>query len=173
MLCCKRAQIIWSLIFILGCGFQPAFKKGTESIIESEMRFLEISPIKDRIGQKLRNHLVQEITPLGRARPSKYRLIITLSETKQNLAIKKSEIATRANLQFVAKYDVISKSSGALLTHGSSRITTSFNILNQSFATMVAEKNARDRAVREISADIGLKIAGFFRVNKSVKGRNR
>ena len=168
MLYYKKAQILWCLVIIMGCGFQPVFKKGTKSILESEMSYIEIEPIANRIGQKLRNHLIHEITPLGGAGLSRYTLSVELSETKQNLAIKKSEIATRANLLFIARYQVRLKSSKELLATGQSRITTSFNILNQTFATTEAEKNARARAVREISVDIGVKIASFFRLDRIV-----
>jgi LPS-assembly lipoprotein len=170
MLCYKKARIICSLIIISACGFQPVFKKGAKSILESEMRYIEISPIADRIGQKLRNLLVHEITPLGESGAAKYRLTVTLKETKQNLAIKKSEVATRANLHFVATYRMNIKSTGRLLIKGNSQMITSFNILTETFSTTVAEENARARAVREISADIGVKIAVFFRTNKDWRG---
>jgi hypothetical protein len=57
-----------------------------------------------------------------------------------------------------------------LLIKGNSHMITSFNILTETFSTIVAEENARARAVREISADIGVKIAGFFRTNKDWRG---
>jgi LPS-assembly lipoprotein len=137
MLWCKRAQIICGLVIISACGFQPVLKKGATSLLESEMRYIEITPIADRIGQMLRSHLVQEITPLGKSRTTKYKLRVTLKETKQNLAIKKSEVATRANLYFVAIYELTMKSNGRLLVKGRSHMTTSFNILNEPFSTMV------------------------------------
>ena len=168
MLYCKRAQIICCLIVVTACGFQPVFKEKGGSILKNELRYIEISPIADRTGQKLRNHLVHEITPFGKSRVPRYRLAVTLSETKQNLAIKKSEVATRANLRFSADYKLIKKSSGHVLIRGKSNMITSFNILTEPFSTMVAEKNARARAMREISADIGVKIASFFKSKKAL-----
>ena len=167
MLYCKMAQIICCLIVVTACGFQPVFKEKGGSILKNDLRYIEISPIADRIGQKLRNHMVHEITPFGKSQVPRYRLAVTLSEAKQNLAIKKSEVATRANLYFVAIYELTVKSNGRLLIKGQSHMTTSFNILKEPFSTMVAEKNARARAVREISLDIGLKTASFFRTNNS------
>ena len=151
---------------LFGCGFQPIFGTGPGSEIRKEMGYIEISPISDRIGQQLRNHLVHQITPMGGASVTKYKLKVTLTESKQNLAIKKSEIATRANLRFNANYEIILKSNGKRIARGHSRMTTSYNILNQTFSTLMAEKNARKRAVREISADISSKIYSFFRLNR-------
>jgi len=104
--------------------------------------------------------------PLGRSRVTKYKLIVKLTESRQNLAIKKSEIATRANLRFNANYKIILKSNGKRIAGGHSRMTTSYNILNQTFSTLMAEKNARKRAVREISADISSKVYSFFILNR-------
>ena len=114
--------ICFWLLVVSGCGFHPIFGKSGETIIDSEMRNIEISPIADRLGQQLRNHLVQDINPFGKSRNIKFVLKVALSESKQNWAIKKSEIATRANLTFVATYILTRKSSGALLTNGSSRM---------------------------------------------------
>ena len=166
MLFCKKAIILFSLLMLFGCGFQPILGTGPGSEIRKEVRYIEISPIADRIGQQLRNHLVHDIMPLGGSSVTKYKLIVKLTESKQNLAIKKSEIATRANLRFNAKYEIFLKSNGKKIAGGHSRMTTSYNILNQTFSTLMAEKNARKRAVREISADISSKVYSFFRLNR-------
>jgi LPS-assembly lipoprotein len=161
---------LWVLV-VSGCGFHPIFGERGEAIIGSEMRNIEISPIADRLGQQLRNHLAQDINPFGKSHNSKFVLTVVLNESKQNLAIKKSEIATRANLTFVATYKITRKSTGAVLTEGSSRMITSYNILTQTFGTLIAEKNARARAVREISSDLTNKIASFFRLYRGVGGQ--
>ena len=158
--------MLFSLLILFGCGFRPILGTKTGSEIRKEVRYIEISPIADRIGQQLRNHLVHAIMPLGRARVTKYKLIVKLTESKQDLAIKKSEIATRANLKFNANYEIILKSNGKRLAGGHSRMITSYNILNQTFSTLMAEKDARKRAVREISADISSKVYSFFRLNR-------
>ncbi len=162
----KIVFVALNLFVLTGCGFQPIYGAGTNSVFESEMRLIEISPIKDRIGQQLRNELEQQITPKGRARLSKYILKVELSESTQGLSVKKSEIATRANLSFRASYNIVEKKDGALLSSGSNRMVTSYNILTETFATLMAEKDARKRAVREISIDITSKVAAFFKLNR-------
>jgi LPS-assembly lipoprotein len=163
----KRLFISFSFVALSGCGFQPIYGAGTNSIFETEMRDIEILPIKNRIGQQLRNQLEQRITPKGRSRFSKYTLKVTLSESKQSLAVKKSEIATRTNLNFRANYKVTEKATKKTLTSGRSRMVTSYNILTETFATLMAEKDARKRAVREISVDITSKIAAFFKLDRN------
>ena len=115
----------------------------------------------------MRNELERRITPKGRARVSRYVLTVKLTESKQGLAVKKSEIATRANLILRATYTITRKSDGKNITSGNSRMITSYNILTQTFATLMAEKDARKRGVREISADITSKVAAFFKFNQN------
>lgn len=166
MLLFKKCLMSLSLLVLAGCGFQPLYGSGSSSLFATEMRQIEISPIKDRIGQQLRNQLEQRITPKGRARINKYILKVTLSESRQDLAIKKSEIATRANLNFLASYIIIQKATGKTLTSGKSRMVTSYNILTETFATLIAENDARKRAVREMSVDITSKVAAYFKLNR-------
>ena len=109
MLCYKKIKVALLIIFLIGCDFQPLYGTRGNSIITGEMKFIEVSPISDRMGQTLRNHLIQNFKPLDNLKNSKYVLNIQLSENKQNLAIKKSEIATRANLIIIANYQIISK----------------------------------------------------------------
>jgi LPS-assembly lipoprotein len=163
----KKLLISLSFVALTGCGFQPIYSAGTNSVFEIEMRDIEIEPIENRIGQQLRNQLEQQITPKGRPRFSKYLLKVKLSEAKQGLAVKKSEIATRTNLNFSASYTVKDKITKDVLTSGSSRMVTSYNILTETFATLMAEKDARKRAVREISVDITSKIAAFFKLDRN------
>ena len=169
MLLSKKIMSLFTLIILIsltGCGFEPIYGAETSSVFETDLREIEISPIEDRIGQQLRNELEQRIMPKGRARFSKYILKVTLSKSKQGLAVKKSEIATRANLNFRASYQITRKIDDVVLTSGSSRMVTSYNILTKPFATLMAEKDAIKRAVREISADITSKIATFFKLNR-------
>ena len=166
MLSYKKLVIVLSLPLLSGCGFQPIFGTGVSPIIKGEMKHIEISPIADKLGQALRNQLVQNIRPLGKSKITKYLLNVKITESKQNLAIKKSEIATRANLTFVATYKIVSTIKKSTLTSGSSSMIASYNILTQTYATLSAERDARNRAIREISADITSKIASFFRLNR-------
>ena len=166
MLFYRSFGIFISLLVIAGCGFEPIFKAVGMRNTNNELRYIEIKAIENRIGQQLRNRLVKDIMPLGRKRDVKYALNVTLTESKANLAIKKSEIATRANLIFFANYKLTLKSNGKELTSGGSRMVTSYNILTETFGTQIAEKDARNRAVREISADIASKIIIYFNMVK-------
>ena len=83
--------------------------------------------------------------------------------------MQKSADATRADLTLSANYQLYDLKTGQQLYQGTSRAISSFNILNSEFATLMAEKGARDRAVKQLSDDIRLKVAIFLK-NRQGKG---
>ncbi len=160
MLWSRKLLILVFAAAVTACGFEPIYGTANQQNIKSELAAVQILPIKDRIGQLLRNHLLDQINPKGRSEKPRYILRVTLTESKQELAVQKSELATRANLNFVANFS-LSPVEGvkARPLSGQVRITTSYNILSSDFGTLMAERDARRRAVRELSLDITNRIA--------------
>ena len=160
-----RISAYLAALAVLGaCGFQPIYgSRGTPGT-QIEMASIEVGIIKDRQGQQLRNLLLDRINPGGTPQSSNYTLTVRLTSGKELLAFKKSQISTRANLNFVAVFNLKGKNQhlGKNFS-GASKITVSYNILSSQFATLIAEENARTRAVKELSADISNRIAAFVR----------
>ena len=169
MLWYKIITSVFLCFLITGCGFSPVYVKNNKSLFNTQFRYIKIDPIQDRVGQQLRNELVKILHPTGAASPLKYSLSTTISIAKQALAIKKSELATRSNLIVRANFTLTENESKTSITAGNSKIITSYNILEQVYATKVAEQNAQIRAISEISRDIASKLGVFFRYQKKVK----
>ncbi|MCG8511485.1 MAG: LPS assembly lipoprotein LptE [Rhodospirillales bacterium] len=147
-----------------GCGYQPLYGGGKNSPASREMAFVRVEPIADRIGQQLRNELLDLLTPLGQPSTPKYALEVTLSESKSELAVKKSEVATRANLSLRASYTLRNNGTGKNLYGGNSTIVGSYNILTSDFSNIAAEQGVRDRLVEELARDIQLRLSAYFRL---------
>ena len=161
----KSLALVGVLIVLSGCGFKPVYSDRHGQNVKAEFSAIKIELIKDRIGQQLHNQLLDKVNPFGRPASPQYSLTVKLSESKRELAVKKSEIATRANLNFSATFNLtrLRPSTKALLT-GTSKVVSSYNILQSDYATSVAEKDARRRAVRELSADIANRLAAYFQL---------
>ena len=160
----KLIASLAAVFMLTGCGFTPIYGSAGESNIGAKLATVEVAPIRDRIGQRLRNLLLDRINPGGKPSDPNYQLKVQLYENKQELAVKKSEFSTRANLRFLAKFQLrgINEQKGQLFS-GDVRIITSYNILNSDFGTLAAERDARRRAVRELSDDITNRIASYLR----------
>ena len=158
----RSLVLLTAAALLMGCGFRPLYGSGDAAETENELAAIQVRPIDNRIGQILHNHLIDLLTPRGRPRHVKYVLDVRLKETIARLGVQKSELATRANLRITAKFMLLSP-SGSMLFNGQSVTISSFNILgSDDLATLVAEKDARARAVRQIASDLRTRIAAFF-----------
>jgi len=151
-----------AVVTVAACGFQPLYGSRIAGSAPEELAQIKLEPIPDRIGQQLHNHLLTILNPDGRPRAARYVMRTALNESTAALGVRKTAFATRANLQMRAIYSLTSAATGKTVFNGDSSITVSYNILDSEFATLMAEKDARARAVRELSEDIRVRLGVFF-----------
>jgi len=120
---------------------------------------VDIGLIANRTGQLLRNELLTEMQPKGPAQQQPYLLTITLAEFLRDLAIKRNEVATRANLTLIASFVISRRSDGLRLHSGGARSVNAYNILTSDFATLSARENARKRGARQLALEIKERIS--------------
>jgi len=159
----RRLGGVCALIGLLtGCGFQPLYGTSNGKDVPLQLQQIRVAPIPDRIGQKLRNFLLDRLNPKGQPARPLYTLTVLPTISRTNLGIQRDETATRALMQVSASYTLSSVATGQALYSGSERSVNSFNIVDSDFATLSAEKDALDRAAREISDAIRIRIGIFF-----------
>ena len=146
---------------LTGCGFRPlhSAKSGASAANLAE---IHIAPIANRIGQKFHNLLLDKLTPKGPPAAPRYVLHVTLTESRQNLAVRKDTVATRANLIMRASFKLVRIGDDSVLMTHSAISSNSYNILNEEFATLSAENDARVRGVRELSETVRTRIAIYL-----------
>ncbi len=167
----KKSNGPWPCLAVLavalvltGCGFQPLYGNvpGKGSVSEA-LQQVRIEIIPDRLGQKLRNFLLDRLNPSGKpARPS-HSLSVNTSVSRTDLGIERDETATRALLVLSVTYTLHNIVENRVVFTGQANSTDSFNIVASDFATANAESDALDRAAREISDDIKNRLGLFFR----------
>ena len=150
---------------LLGCGFQPLYGGRDEpgGAVTEEMSEILIMPIEDRTGQQMHNMLRDSLTPLGQPAEPLFGLRVRLKETTEDLGIRKDATATRANLTMVADYSLIDWQDKATLFKGRSSSTNSYDILDSQYATQVAEDDARKRALQQLSDEMKIRLAIYFK----------
>ena len=155
--------ILFGLATLLAaCGWQPLYAERDNGTAETELASVKVNTIPDRNGQMLNNLLLDRMNPKGRPATPLYALDITLTEQKANIGIIKDSSATLAQLGSTASYTLWDLKKKAVLQSGRSRSYTSYNIVQSDFATLSAEKDARERTLREVADDITTKIAVFL-----------
>jgi LPS-assembly lipoprotein len=164
----KFSAVLLIGLLLSGCGFRPLYGNHTIGTASSHFLHIEINSIKDRDGQQLRNELIRRLYGGNKRLATTYRLNTKLNESISSLAVQKNAFATRGNLIKSAVFSLINTDTGTKQFSGTSRVTVSYNILNSEFASLLSEKNARERAVRELSEDIRVRLGVHFdRVGRS------
>lgn len=147
------------------CGFRPLYAPPAEDVSGQSvyafdaLKQVSVASIPNRTGQYFRNKLVRLIHPNGSAQVPKYFLKVTFSESRADLDVQQSAIATRANLSVVGAYQVYEIGTERGVGSGSIRTTSGFNIFDSEFQTLVAEQGARERALDDIAEQMRIRLA--------------
>ncbi len=160
----------WSKLIALGmaavllgaCGFRPIYATGSDAdrAVAADLAQIRIDPIADRVGQQLRNNLVDSFGSSIGSPPARYTLKVTLQESLQRLAVQRDQVATRGNYNLQATYTL--SDAGGVLHRASHRVISSYNILSSDFANLSAEQDARTRAAREVGEAIRTSLSAYF-----------
>lgn len=148
-------------LVMAGCGFSPVYRSGAPI---PELSRISVAPIPDRQGQILRTMLEERLQRDRRRRD--LTLSIDLEESRTEQAIRSDDTPTRTVLTFVANYRLERDADETGVVSGTSRIQTSFNLLDQIYATVVSERAARERAMRLLAEDIARRLAAYFEANR-------
>lgn len=152
-----------AVALLAGCGFRPLYGNiGTNADVSRELALVQVETIPDRLGQKLRNFLLDRINPEGQPLRPLYSLRVETSFSRTDLGIQRDETATRALMTLNVQYSLLDISNEVVLIDGSARSTNSFNIVDSDFATLSGETDALDRAAREVSDDIKTWLGLYF-----------
>lgn len=156
-----------------GCGFRPLYASrdanGVGGAGREELAKVRIDLIADRVGQQLRNELLDRFNPRGEATQALYRLGVTVQTRRIDTAIRRDETTRTVRLEVDALYGLVDLESANLAMSGVSRAATTYTVFTSEFATLSAENDARTRAVREIADDLTLRVGAFLARDHSEK----
>lgn len=167
MWCSRFLALGLCALLVQGCGFRSLYGGGRDSEAATELATIRVEPIADRIGQQLRNHLLDLLNPRGQAADPRYVLLVQLNGSTQGLAVAKSDLSTRSNYRLVANYRLVGARDKQSIFDGSKIVVSSYNVLTSDFATLIAEKDAKARAVQEIAEGIRIQLAVYFAQSRS------
>jgi LPS-assembly lipoprotein len=168
---CRFLVVLIALPVLAGCGFRPLYGSaaadGTHTV--HELALIDVPPIRDRVGQEVRNYLVTLLSPEGTSSEHRYTLRVELNERISELAVERTGLATRANLRLNAKFNLIENASGKPLVSGSALAVTSYDIQTAEFAlsTVTSQNDARSRAAQQIAEDIRGRLGLYFANRKT------
>ena len=182
MFCSKKNIALAALIvFISGCGFEPLYveKKSSsdwyydsefDTGIREEMANVKVELIQDRIGQLIRNDLLDKLTPKGMPTSPKYYLKITkIDKSEIDQALRNDITATRKKVIYKVYYVLSNKEHEQLLT-GNSVAYLGYDILRDPYSTTFAQKKNEKNAAKIVANDISLRLGAYFHSLQTKRG---
>lgn len=158
----RFAAALLATLVLCACGFTPLYATHTASgPLSADLAAIRIEPIPDRLGQYVRNNLVDLLNGGFEPGAPAYRLAVRLSEDREGLAIERDTSITRYNYTLMAFYE-LRDAEGVIVESGKARAIAAYNVVESQFATLSAEKDAEMRAAREVAETIRLRLASGF-----------
>jgi len=151
-------------LLAVGCTFRPLYRPvgNVAAAPERQLSAIRIVPLGDRLGQQMHNALRNELNPRGQPSNPSYQLVLSLSETIDEVAIRRDETASRNDIILVANFRLLREGGDEQLVSASSRVSDSYDVVAAAFATDAALDAARERNVRRLAKQIRLQLASYF-----------
>lgn len=146
---------------LAGCGYQPLYgQRANQPGVAAQLAAVDVALIPGRTGQLLRNALEQRMERGGGGAAKAYTLHVTLDEQTEPVGVARDATVTRENVVLLASFSLYR--GGDVVLSGESRAAAGYNVLAQHYATIVSERDSRERAVLQVADDITRRIAVFL-----------
>lgn len=159
----SRALLVAALLALgpAGCGFQPLYGRSPDRKgIGDELASVRVLNIEDRLGQQLRNALVERVSPRGEPPDPRYLLAVKLSQATSGLGVQRDATASLARMDVSATF-TLSDGERAIFS-GTATSVVSFNLLGPRYGSVAVERDAEARAVNDLAEEIRNQVAVFL-----------
>lgn len=159
MLWCKRALILICVAALpMGCGFEPVYKQHSaqaeDTTLQAKLAAIEVLPMPGRMGQELRNTVIDLLNPRALSVAPLYRLDIKLEKKSAPADIEKDRRITRYNITNIANYTLTRIDNSKVIDKGTVKLIGSYDSLDSRFSTFVAEDFTTNNVIGEVAEEI-------------------
>lgn len=156
------------MLFLASCTVEPlnatrSFNNtaddGVSQSVRAIMKTITIDPVKERVAQQVRNNLLFELNG-GRQEPGgRYKLKLKVTTGARSLAIESDSLSpTSAQVAVTVNYELVDTTSQKEASGGRRRAVASFDKTPQKFANERAERDAQNRAAKDVARQIRMAI---------------
>lgn len=158
--CLRLLSLIFAFLWMSACGFQPLHQKS--SSVDDNLASTRVEIIANRDGQILHNHLRDKINPKGIAPNPLYSLKVELSLKTRTTGFTSTQQATYATIVATADYELTNLADQESLYQGTAESVTSYNKFVTPYTDRYSERDARERALADLSEEIQNALSAFF-----------
>ncbi|MGI6856535.1 LPS assembly lipoprotein LptE [Mesorhizobium sp. 1B3] len=160
--------VVVSAMALQACTVRPLYynpPEGTGAVsMASRLSSVSIKPVSTRQAQEVRNHLIFLMYG-GAAAPSspEYSLDLTVASIVEWAATVQvttlDDEPTASTVTMTGSYAIKRAKTGEVVATGRREVTSSFDVPRQEFAALRAQRDAENRAARELAEMLHLAIA--------------
>jgi LPS-assembly lipoprotein len=158
----RPALLAFFLAALAGCGFRPMHATYADGAVTDQLAKIYVASITDRVGQRVRNELLDRLTPKGVPPRNDYRLEVDLSASRPPTALSSADLATRRNYELTARFTLTSADGSTSLFTGRYRALASYDIVDSEFATLTAIDYAEGLAATQVADAIFTRLSVYF-----------
>jgi LPS-assembly lipoprotein len=154
-----------SLLALSGCQVRPLYATGPAAAGASVLsQPISVNEVTSRYAQEVRNHLIFLLNG-GAGEPvnAAYRLELGVTKRVTTVAVVTPRTGesrgTAGSIVLSSNYVLSDAATGSQAATGSREVSASFDSPRQQFAKLRAERDAEDRAARELAESLKLAIA--------------
>jgi LPS-assembly lipoprotein len=162
----RSAVLVCAALGLSACGFHPLYGNATlDPRVGPTLASVYVEPIPDRVGYELRNELLDLFNATGESDGAAYRLKLAINETEEAVVLQTNTAITRYNYTLTAHYELIPRDGTSAVKAGDVTALSAYNVAAAPFlyATVTAERDAKNRAANDIAERIRVQIAVYLR----------
>mgnify|MGYP006302431345 CR=1 FL=1 len=154
------------LLALAACGFQPMYGAGAQpgsgQVSPAVRNSVAIAPIPERVGQQLHNALRDQLNPRGQPVDPDYRLLVRINSVSEPSTLRSDGTATRRAFRLRAQWALLATENDTNLVRARSEASTSYNVVDQPYATVAALRDAQQRVVQQVARDIAARVGAIL-----------
>ncbi|MGF7006304.1 LPS assembly lipoprotein LptE [Aminobacter sp. BE322] len=158
-----------SLVLISACTVRPLYSDGpasagVEAGTATQLASINIKPVNTRYGQEVRNQLIFLFNGgAGQQASAPYTMELSVSELTETALLApvtaEDDEPTAGTVTLTGTYVVTENRTGKRMAAGKRNVSASYDRPRQEFANMRAQRDASNRAARELAELLRLAIA--------------
>lgn len=144
--------------------YSDAVAPGASAPMAAQLASVSVNPVTTRQAQEVRNHLIFLLGG-GQGNPDAGAYSLNLRVASQSTAAAVVQVTATTDspssslLTMSASYSLIESATGRVVSTGRRQISSTYDVPTQRFAALRAERDAENRAARELAEQLRFAIA--------------
>lgn len=164
-----RIALLSSIVLASACTVRPLYSDGpasagVEAGTATQLASINIKPVNTRYGQEVRNHLIFMFNGgAGQPATAPYSMDLSVASLTESSLLaqvtSKDDEPTAGTVTLTGTYAVTDIKTAKVVASGRRSVTSSYDRPRQEYANMRAQRDAENRAARELAELLRLAIA--------------